>query len=58
MKAVRWHGTNDVRVDTVPDSTNLHLYDGYVPTIESSDVLSHESTGEVVEIGREAKEWQ
>ena len=53
MRALCWHGTHDVRVDTVPDPTllnprdaivevtstaicgsDLHLYDGYVPTMK------------------------
>lgn len=33
--------------------SDLHLYDGYMPTMESGDILGHESMGEVVEIGAE-----
>lgn len=74
MKAVCWHGVNDVRVDTVPDpkilnprdaiikvtrtaicGSDLHLYDGYIPTMESGDILGHEFMGEVVELGSEVK---
>lgn len=33
--------------------SDLHLYDGYVPSMESGDVLGHEFMGEVVEVGRE-----
>jgi threonine dehydrogenase-like Zn-dependent dehydrogenase len=70
MKAVCWHGTHDVRVDTVPDPTilnprdaivkvtstaicgsDLHLYDGFIPTMQSGDILGHEFMGEVVDIG-------
>jgi threonine dehydrogenase-like Zn-dependent dehydrogenase len=70
MKALCWHGTGSVNVDTVPDpsienpsdaivkisstaicGSDLHLYDGYMPTMEDGDVLGHESMGEVVEIG-------
>ncbi|MBW4690977.1 MAG: glutathione-dependent formaldehyde dehydrogenase [Lyngbya sp. HA4199-MV5] len=70
MKAVCWHGANDVRVDTVPDpkilnprdaivkitttaicGSDLHLYDGYIPTMQSGDILGHEFMGEVVELG-------
>jgi threonine dehydrogenase-like Zn-dependent dehydrogenase len=70
MKAVCWHGTHDVRVDTVPDPTilnprdaivkvtstaicgsDLHLYDGFIPTMQSGDILGHEFMGEVVEVG-------
>ena len=31
--------------------SDLHLMDGYMPTMESGDVLGHEFMGEVVEIG-------
>jgi threonine dehydrogenase-like Zn-dependent dehydrogenase len=70
MKAVCWHGANDVRVDNVPDpkilnprdaivkitstaicGSDLHLYDGYIPTMKSGDILGHEFMGEVVELG-------
>jgi len=72
MKALVWHGTHDVRVETVPDPTilnprdailritataicgsDLHLYDGYIPTLMPGDILGHEFMGEVVELGRE-----
>ncbi|HEV7679907.1 MAG TPA: zinc-dependent alcohol dehydrogenase [Candidatus Dormibacteraeota bacterium] len=33
--------------------SDLHLYDGYVPTVKSGDVLGHEFMGEVVAVGRE-----
>ena len=71
MKALCWHGTEDVRVDTVPDPTilndrdaivqitrtaicgsDLHLYNGYIPTMEAGDVLGHEFMGVVVETGK------
>jgi len=70
MKAVCYHGTNDVRVDRVPDprilnprdaivkvtttcicGSDLHLYDGFIPTMRDGDVLGHEFMGEVVEVG-------
>jgi len=70
MKAVCWHGTSDMRVDTVPDPTilnprdaivkitstaicgsDLHLYNGYNPTMKPGDILGHEFMGEVVELG-------
>src|SRR3982074_1131726 len=35
--------------------SDLHLYDGYVPTMESGDILGHEFMGEVVEVGRDNK---
>ena len=31
--------------------SDLHLYDGYMPTMEKGDVLGHEPMGEVVEVG-------
>lgn len=74
MKAVCWHGTTDVRVETVPDpkiinprdavvkitstaicGSDLHLYDGYNPTMKSGDILGHEFMGEVVELGSAVK---
>lgn len=74
MKAVVWHGKEDVRVDRVPDPTvvnphdaivqvtstaicgsDLHLYDGYIPTMREGDVIGHEFMGEVVEIGSAVK---
>jgi threonine dehydrogenase-like Zn-dependent dehydrogenase len=72
LKALCWHGSEDVRVDNVPDpklinprdaivritttaicGSDLHLYDGYIPTLRKGDILGHEFMGEVVEIGRE-----
>jgi threonine dehydrogenase-like Zn-dependent dehydrogenase len=32
--------------------SDLHLYDGYMPTMQSGDVLGHETMGEVVEVGK------
>lgn len=71
MKALCWHGTSDVRVDTVPDpkiqdprdiivkitasgicGSDLHLLNGFVPTMKSGDILGHEPMGEVVEVGK------
>ena len=70
MKALCWHGTGDVRIDTVPDpkieqstdvvikitataicGSDLHLFDGYQPTMEKGDILGHEPMGIVVEVG-------
>jgi threonine dehydrogenase-like Zn-dependent dehydrogenase len=72
MKALVWHGTNDVRVERVPDpkilngrdaiikitstaicGSDLHLLDGFIPTMKEGDILGHEFMGEVVEVGRE-----
>src|ERR1051325_5703100 len=30
--------------------SDLHLYNGFVPTMESGDILGHEFMGEVVEV--------
>jgi len=35
--------------------SDLHLYDGYIPTMEPGDILGHEFMGEVVEIGSGVK---
>jgi threonine dehydrogenase-like Zn-dependent dehydrogenase len=70
MKALVWHGTGDVRYETVADPTiidptdaivritstcicgsDLHLYDGYMPTMKAGDVLGHEPMGIVEEVG-------
>jgi threonine dehydrogenase-like Zn-dependent dehydrogenase len=32
--------------------SDLHLYDGYIPTMEKGDILGHEFMGEVVEVGK------
>lgn len=31
--------------------SDLHLYDGYMPTMEQGDIMGHEFMGEVVEVG-------
>jgi threonine dehydrogenase-like Zn-dependent dehydrogenase len=36
--------------------SDLHLYDGYVPTMKRGDVLGHEFMGEVVEVGRAVRD--
>ena len=33
--------------------SDLHLYNGYIPTMEQGDILGHEFMGEVVELGSE-----
>lgn len=77
MKAVCWHGANDVRVENVPDprilnprdaiikvtatticGSDLHIYDGYIPSMQPGDIIGHEFMGEVVDIGREVKQLQ
>jgi threonine dehydrogenase-like Zn-dependent dehydrogenase len=32
--------------------SDLHLYDGYVPTMTKGDILGHEFMGEIVEVGK------
>ncbi len=70
MKAICWHGSTDVRLDTVPEpkiintrdaviqitstaicGSDLHIYDGYIPTMEDGDILGHEFMGDVVAVG-------
>jgi threonine dehydrogenase-like Zn-dependent dehydrogenase len=74
VRAVCWHGRNDVRVEHVPDpqiinprdailritstaicGSDLHLYDGYIPSMQKGDILGHEFMGEVVEVGPEVR---
>src|SRR6185503_16555059 len=33
--------------------SDLHLYDGYIPTMKAGDILGHEFMGEVVDVGRD-----
>jgi threonine dehydrogenase-like Zn-dependent dehydrogenase len=35
--------------------SDLHLYDGYIPTMEKGDILGHETMGEVMAIGSGVK---
>lgn len=70
MRALCWHGKEDIRCDQVDDpqlvedtdiiikvtataicGSDLHLYDGFVPTMKQGDVLGHEFMGEVVDRG-------
>ena len=32
--------------------SDLHLLDGFIPTMRAGDILGHEFMGEVVEVGR------
>ncbi|ORV08300.1 zinc-dependent alcohol dehydrogenase [Mycobacterium celatum] len=32
--------------------SDLHIYDGYIPTVKHGDILGHEFMGEVVEVGK------
>src|ERR1051326_3425835 len=41
-----------VRVSTTAIcGSDLHLYDGYIPTTQKGDILGHEFMGEVVDVG-------
>ncbi len=35
--------------------SDLHLYNGFVPTMEKGDILGHEFMGEVVEVGKSVR---
>jgi threonine dehydrogenase-like Zn-dependent dehydrogenase len=35
--------------------SDLHLYNGYIPTMQQGDILGHEFMGEVVEVGTDVK---
>jgi len=35
--------------------SDLHLYNGFIPTMESGDILGHEFMGEVVETGPDVR---
>ncbi|MGE5358545.1 MAG: zinc-dependent alcohol dehydrogenase [Bacteroidales bacterium] len=36
--------------------SDLHLYNGFIPSMRDGDVLGHEFMGEVMEVGREVKD--
>src|ERR1700730_974137 len=36
--------------------SDLHLYNGFIPTMESGDILGHEFMGEVVEVASGVKD--
>lgn len=74
VKALIWHGKNDLRCESVPDpqiehsrdaiikvtacaicGSDLHIFDGVIPQMESGDILGHETMGEVVEVGSDNK---
>lgn len=38
--------------------SDLHLYDGYIPSMEKGDILGHEFMGEVVETGKGVENLQ
>ncbi|KAM3093420.1 zinc-dependent alcohol dehydrogenase [Phormidesmis sp. 146-12] len=35
--------------------SDLHLYDGYIPSMQSGDIMGHEFMGEIVELGSAVK---
>lgn len=35
--------------------SDLHMYDGFIPAMETGDIVGHEFMGEVVEVGREVR---
>ena len=35
--------------------SDLHLYNGFIPTMESGDIIGHEFMGEVVDVGRDVQ---
>jgi threonine dehydrogenase-like Zn-dependent dehydrogenase len=43
-----------VKATTICGS-DLHLYDGYIPSMEKGDILGHEFMGEVMEVGSSVK---
>ncbi|WP_425258898.1 zinc-dependent alcohol dehydrogenase [Rubrivivax sp. RP6-9] len=70
MKALTYHGSDDVRIDNVPDpklmaeddillrvtataicGSDLHIYRGKFPGMETGDILGHEFMGIVEETG-------
>jgi threonine dehydrogenase-like Zn-dependent dehydrogenase len=70
MKALVWHGTADIRCESVADpriehqrdaiikvtscaicGSDLHLFDHFMPGMQSGDILGHETMGEVIEVG-------
>jgi threonine dehydrogenase-like Zn-dependent dehydrogenase len=65
-KDIRCEAVPDPRIETPRDAiikvtttcicgSDLHLFDGLVPTMCCGDVMGHEPMGEVVEVGAEAK---
>lgn len=72
MKALTYHGSKDVRVESVPDpalvnaddivlrvtataicGSDLHIFRGKIPKVESGDILGHEFMGIVEDAGRD-----
>lgn len=74
MKALTYHGSKDVRYETVADpqlqanedilikvtataicGSDLHIYRGKIPGMESGDILGHEFMRVVEEVGPAVK---
>ncbi|RYF62036.1 MAG: glutathione-dependent formaldehyde dehydrogenase, partial [Comamonadaceae bacterium] len=70
MRALTYHGSKDVRVESVPDpviqhpqdillrvtataicGSDLHIFRGKIPGMESGDILGHEFMGIVEDVG-------
>jgi threonine dehydrogenase-like Zn-dependent dehydrogenase len=50
------HGDCIVRItSTAICGSDLHLYNGFMPTMQHGDILGHEFMGEVVEVGRNVR---
>ncbi|MCY1014120.1 alcohol dehydrogenase catalytic domain-containing protein [Nannocystis pusilla] len=41
-----------VRITATRSASDLHVFDGFMPTMKTGDVLGHEAMGEVVEVGK------
>src|ERR1700684_4466335 len=63
---VRIHTVPDPKIENPRDAiikittsgicgSDLHLFDGFMPTMEKGDVLGHEPMGEVVAVGSQVK---
>lgn len=63
-KDIRWDTVPDPKIEQPRDAiikmsscaicgSDLHLFDGFMPGMESGDIMGHEFMGEVVEVGKE-----
>ena len=74
MRALCWHGKNDIRCDHVPDpeieaprdaivrvtstaicGSDLHLYDGLMPGMQSGDIMGPSSWARWSRSGRRTR---
>jgi len=77
MRALTWHGKEDIRVENVPRpeivnpndaiievtatairGSDLHLYNDEMPSMRADDVIGHEPTGEVIEVGSDVDTFE